>query len=214
MNSNPFSLGKAPRKPKTYTNESVMEALRGLSGGVGKTVTKDVVGKVGADALTSILGNTPKQQGELRPNQPVIIPDKQVTPEPQPERFHPEYLTPEARPVAPRTIMHEDREQLNKQIESIRHELKTIATSIQSLNSDIGKAVHEVPVNPGVYHANFFERLKAILIVLREQIDDSRSWLALSVQKKQKKMGYWGMFKKHGTSFGLSNERSLATSAG
>lgn len=213
MNSNPFSSAKAVRKPKAYTNESVLEALRGLSGGVGKTVTKDVVGKVGVDALTSILGSAPKQQGELRPNQPIIIPDRQVH-EPQSERTYPPFLRPEVKPVAAHSIMHEDKEQLNKQIESIRHELKAISASIQSLNTDIGNAVREVPVNPGVYHANFFDRLKAILIVLREQIDDSRSWLALSAQKKQKKLGYWGMFKKHGTSFGLSNERSLATSAG
>ena len=69
-------------------------------------------------------------------------------------------------------------------------------------------------MDPGIYHVNFFERLRSILKVLREQIDDSRTWLALSAQRKQKKLGYWGMFKKHGTSFGLSNERSIATSAG
>ena len=81
------------------------------------------------------------------------------------------------------------------------------------LSTEIHKAVAEVPVDPGIYHVNFYEKLKAVLKTLREQIDDSRSWLTLH-QSRKKKMGYWGMFKKHGTTFGLSNERSIATSAG
>ncbi|MEK7119300.1 MAG: DUF5660 family protein, partial [Patescibacteria group bacterium] len=69
------------------------------------------------------------------------------------------------------------------------------------------------PVAPGVYHLNFFERLKSMLKILREQIEDSSSWLSLQNNRKKKKR-YWGMYKKHGTSFGLSHERNLATQAG
>lgn len=213
MNSNPFQSTKPAKGRTKYTNDSILEALRDLSGGVGKTVTRDVAGKVATDALTSILGAAPKQQGELRPNQPINIPDRQANQEPRPERFYPPFMRPEVRPVAPHPIIKEDQQKLAQQIESVRHELKAISASIQSLNKDIGKAVTEVPVNPGVYHANFFDRLRSVLKILREQIDDSRSWLTMHTSRK-KKMGYWGMFKKHGTSFGLSNERSLATSAG
>jgi hypothetical protein len=169
------------------------------------------VSKVGTDALTSLFGSVAKTQGELRPNQPISLPDRQARPEPR-ERFTPTFARPEMRPVA-RPIIKEDQQKLAQQIEGVRQELKAIAASIQSLNADIGKAVREVPVNPGVYHANYFDHLKSILKVLREQIDDSRSWLNMHSDRKKKK-GYWGMFKKHGTSFGLSNERSLATSAG
>jgi len=206
VNANPFQSSKASKKPKTYTNDSILEALRDLSGGVGKTVAKDVAGKVGSDAITSVFGT-------LRQGEPVRVPDRNIKPEQKPEKFYPPIARPEARPAAPQP-MKEDQQKLAQQIEAVRQELKAIAASIQSLNSEIGKAVEAVPVNPGVYHANFFERLKSVLIILKEQIDDSRAWLQLSAQKKQKKLGYWGMFKKHGTSFGLSNERSIATSAG
>lgn len=209
MNVNPFQSAKPVKKP-TYTNDSILEALRDLSGGVGKTVAHDVAGKVATDALSSLFGSVPKQSGELRANQPINMPDRQ---QPRPERFYPPFTRPEVRPVAPRPIMHEDQQKLAQQIESVRHELKAIAASIQSLNKEIGNAVEAVPVNPGIYHANFFERLRSVLKVLREQIDDSRSWLTMHSDRKQKK-GYWGMYKKHGTTFGLSNERSLATSAG
>lgn len=204
MNTNPFQPAKPVKKPTTYTNDGILEALRGLSGGVGKTVTKDVAGKVASDALASLFGAMPKQSGELKPNQSI---DLGVEEQPQPRYRRPE-VAPATRPV------HEDSQKIAQQIESVRAELKALAASVKSLNTEINKAVSEVPVDPGIYHVNFFERLRSILKVLREQIDDSRTWLALSAERKQKKLGYWAMFKKHGTTFGLSNERSIATSAG
>lgn len=199
---NPFQSAK-PAKKATYTNDSILEALRDLSGGVGKTVTKDVAGKVATDALASLFGTPMKPTGEMRPNQAVDLP---AEPERQPQLRRPD--------VAQMTsASREDAQMIGKQIESVRAELKALASSIQSLNTEIKKAVAEVPVDPGIYHVNFFERLRSILQVLREQVDDSRSWLTMSAGRK-KKQGYWGMFKKHGTTFGLSNERSIATSAG
>jgi len=203
MNNTAFGQTKQPKRSTTYTNDSILEALRGLSGGVGKTVTRDVAGKVATDALASLLG-APLKQGELRQNESIDFP---VERQPRPHMRRPE-IQP-----AQKVIFHED-PQIKQQIESVRAELKALSKSMQTLNIEIQKAVAETPVDPGVYHVTFYEKLRAVIHMLREQIDDSRTWLALSAQRKQKKLGYWGMFKKHGTSFGLSNERSLATSAG
>mgnify|MGYP001592197026 FL=1 len=95
----------------------------------------------------------------------------------------------------------------------IRAELKSLMASLKNLNKEVQNAVTQEVVNPGVYHVNFYEQLRNFIKVLRQQIEDSGAWLA-SFNTRKKKMGYWGMYKKHGTTFGLSNERSLATSAG
>jgi hypothetical protein len=202
MNNSAFTQTKQPKRTIPFTNDSILEALRDLTGGVGKTVTHDVAGRVASDALTSILG-APLKQGELRPNESINFPVEQ---QPRPEARRPE-IAP-----AQKVVFHED-PQVAKQIEAVRAELAALSKSMQTLNREIQKAVAETPVNPGVYHVNFYENLRAVLQILREQIDDSRSWLTVHTDRK-KKMGYWGMFKKHGTSFGLSNERSLAMSAG
>lgn len=193
-----------PKKQKTaVASESILESLRTLGGGVGKTVGKDVIGKVGSDALTSLFGGIPKA-GELKLNQPIELNRPEV--EPQPIRINrPEMMRP--------PLVRAEEANLKPQIEAIRAELKMLAASLKSLSQEVQKAVSEVPVQPGIYHLNFMERLKSILNILREQIDDSRSWLALSTNRKKQK-GYWGMFKKHGTQFGLSNERTIATQAG
>lgn len=193
-----------PKKPQQRTNDSILESLRSLGTGVGKTIAKDVTGKVASDALSSLFGAPVKrQQGELRPNSPIDM---------RPERSpFPGFRRPEIRPREPYVSPGEPH--LKEQIEAIRSELKALAASVKSLNSEMQRTIMETPVDPGVYHKNFFERLRSILHLLREQIDDSRSWMSLYNGRKQKK-GYWNSYKKHGTQFGLSNERTLATQAG
>lgn len=196
-NSNLWQNQPKPKK-QAPPSESVLEALRQMGGGVGRTLAKDVIGKVGSDALTSLFGQVPKS-GELFTQREVH------QPEVRPIIRRPEVIRP--------PLVRVEEVNLKQQIEAVRAELKAIAVSLKSLNQEVQKAVSEVPVRPGIYHLNFMERLKSILKILREQIDDSRSWLALSVNRKKQK-GYWSMFKKHGTSFGLSGERSIATQAG
>ncbi|MCX6792152.1 MAG: DUF5660 domain-containing protein [Candidatus Gottesmanbacteria bacterium] len=203
MNNTAFQQTKQPKRPTAFNNDSILEALRDLSGGVGKTVTRDVAGKVASDALASLLG-APVKQGELRQNEVIDFPMER-----QPR---PHMRRPEIQP-AQKVIFHEDA-QIKQQLEAVRAELSALSKSMHLLNTEIQKAVAEAPVMPGIYHVTFYEKLRSVLAMLREQIDDSRTWLALSAQRKQKKLGYWGMFKKHGTTFGLSNERSIATSAG
>jgi hypothetical protein len=188
------------KKPIIYANDNVLESLRDVGAGVAKTVASDVVAQSATDALSALFGGPIPRQGE----------------QPREQQVGGEALTPqihrqEVRPSMP--MVKAEEQGIKEQIEAVRAELKALAASIKNLNQDIQKAVVEVPVDPGIYHLNFFDRLRTILKLMREQIDDSRAWLGMSANRK-KKMGYWGMFKKHGTTFGLSHERNLATQAG
>ena len=195
--------GNQPKKPVTPNKDSILESLRTLGTGVTKTVAKDVTGRVAADALSSLFGGAVKRQGELTPDKPVDLRRERAP--------WPGFRRPEIRPREPWVTPVEPH--LKEQIEAVRMELKALAASIKNLNTDVQRTITETPVNPGLYHKNFFERMRSILQTLREQVDDSRTWLSLYNNRKQKR-GYWGMYKKHGTNFGLSNERTLATQAG
>lgn len=191
-----------------YTNDNILEQLREVSADVPKTAL-DVAGKIGTDVITSIFGGTTQMSGELRPNEAIQLGE-----------MSPVASTGEKAPqiharvdLQPRPSAQIIESQTRQQIEAIRQELKAIAASLKGLRQEVATAVESAPVDPGIYHINFYEQLRSFLHVLRVQIEDSRSWLHASNSKK-KKMGYWGMYKKHGTTFGLSNERSLATSAG
>lgn len=194
------------KKPPVYNNDNILEALRGIGAGVGKAVARDVVTATGGDILNSLVGNLPAA-GELRPNQPL-----EFSPQPQAAEAAPRLA---GRPeISLEPLRQAEQVQIQQQLAQVRAELKALTAAMKNLHQEIEKAIDEIPPAPGIYHLNFMDRLRSIIKILREQIDDSRSWLALTAQRKQKKLGYWGMFKKHGTSFGLSSERALATQAG
>lgn len=204
--SDPFGQQSAQKKPvKTQVNDSILESLRSLGSGVGKTVTKDVIGKGTSDALKSLFGSVPQPtQGEFRPNQPIDF---------SRERYNPYIRRPET-VVRPAAIKVEETG-IKEKIEAVRMELRSLAQAVKKLHAEVTNQIDQAPVDPGIYHLNFFERLKGILKILRQQVEDSRSWLALwTSRNSKKKMGYWGLYKKQGTKFGLSSERTSATQAG
>jgi hypothetical protein len=203
MDDTAFKSQGGSKPQAKYQNDSILESLRTLGSGVGKSIAKDVTGKVASDALASLFGAPPKPQGELTPNKPLDFRKER-----QP---FPGFRRPEMQSRAP--FVHQEEPHLKEQIQAIQSELKALAASIKNLNTDVQRTVTEVPVDPGIYHKNFYDRIRSVLRLLREQIDDSRAWLSVQSNRKQKK-GYWGMYKKHGTSFGLNNERTLATQAG
>lgn len=199
----PSSQTSSPKKQPAITNNSVLESLRDLGSGVGKSIAKDVVGGVATNVLTSLFGQP--TGGDLKPPQPFV----EAYPERQP--FRPGLRKPEV--YKPMIAIHREEVGMKEKLDSVRMELKALASSIKNLNSQIERAIDDIPTHPGIYHVNFLERLRGIIRTLRENIEDSGSWLSLWSGRKQKKK-YWGMYKKHGTTFGLSSERNVSTQAG
>ncbi len=199
-------LSPLPQKKKqtSFGNDSVLESLRDLGSGVTKTVAKDVVGRVASDALSSLFGQP--TGGDLRPPQPIV--------ETYPERG-PNHFPQMRRPEVYKPFIADRREEagVKEKVAEVRAQLVGLAATIKKFNREVERAVEDIPARPGVYHLNFLERLRGVIMILRQQIEDSSSWLALWSQRKQKKQ-YWGLYKKHGTSFGLSSERGVSTQAG
>ena len=186
-----------PRKQTNVTNNSILESFRDLGMGVGKSVAKDVVGKVASDALSSLFGSP--VGGDIKPS----VPERQP--------FRPAVRRPEV--YQPMVAVHREEIGMKEKLESVRRELTTLAASIKKFNSEVERSIDDIPAHPGIYHLNFLERLRGVIMAIRENIEDSNSWLSLFTTRKQKKK-YWGMYKKHGTSFGLSSERNVSTQAG
>lgn len=197
-------LATQKKKQSTYTNDSILESLRDLGSGVTKTVTKDVVGRVASDALSSLFGQP--TGGDFKPRQPVV----ESFPEHNPNR-----LSQVRRPEVYKPFVADNREEpgVREKVAEVRAELVGLAATIKKFNREVERAVEDIPARSGVYHLNFLERLRGVIMILRQQIEDSSSWLVLWSQRKQKKQ-YWGLYKKHGTSFGLSSERGVSTQAG
>lgn len=103
---------------------------------------------------------------------------------------------------------------MNSKIQEILTELRSLIGSSKMLQVEFAEiSMEQAPKNLGVYHKNFFDWMLTMIRQAKQKVEDSAAWLSASKGKSNKK-GYWGMFKKHGTSFGLSNERAVATQVG
>lgn len=119
--------------------------------------------------------------------------------------------------VFSRTVKEQE-QQIYKETTMVLQRLKEQVTILEKSNkglvSEMSKVkVEQIPQKSGIYYIRFLEWLLTVVRQMRMKVEDGRAWLATFTQKK-KKMGYWKMYKKHGTTFGLSHERSLATQTG
>ena len=92
-------------------------------------------------------------------------------------------------------------------------EVLALAQTTQNIGQEVEIASIQAPVNPGVYHVIFFEKLLEFIKSFRRKIEDAGVWLHASNEKALKK-NYWGLYKKHGSKFLLSPDHYLQRSAG
>jgi hypothetical protein len=193
------------KRPNPYVvGDNVLETVRGLGGNVTKSA-QDAATQIASDALQEIISGRPKQK---QPSERIHR-DETVPMEPR-EQIQPQISNKDL--IKP--LIQKDLAETKQKLDAIRQELQALSKSVRGLQQEIQTAVMEMPVEPGVYHILFFEQLKLVLQGIRERVDDSRVWLSAWNGNVKKKRGYWGMYKKHGTTFGLSSERTLATQAG
>lgn len=202
-------------KPKSsiIKSEGLIEQLRDIGRGVGKNVTRDLLQGVTTDALSSLFG-APKQ-GVMHEGQEINLhkkPDKpEAIPESSPLKSRDRYRSPFADESLARLQRYEA--EVDQKIEEIRQELKALIATLKVVDKQIEQAVDEQYIDPGLYHLTFLDRLKTILKLMRQNLTNSSSWLSVMRSRKKERL-YWNMYKKKGTSFGLSNERNVATQVG
>ena len=113
-----------------------------------------------------------------------------------------------------RKVDRENTQVLNAKIAEILTELKKITAASAEIAIEFKEVTVEQRIEqPGEYHVTFFQWMLSMVRAAREKIEDSGAWLSVMKSKKKQK-GYWAMFKKQGTTFGLSNERVVATQTG
>lgn len=111
-------------------------------------------------------------------------------------------------------IINRESQELEMQLREIMAEIKKLADSSKELQAQFRDvAVEQRVTKPGKYHKNFFSWLLSIISAARMKVEDSKAWLT-AMQSKKKSREYGAMAKKHGTTFTLNNERTVATQVG
>lgn len=213
---------KTKKKQKNYANQNPLEALVSLGSDVSSSLVDDLGAASPKAAWESLLsgasgGSTEegfrRSSGDLTEGQEISFEKRQKS-EQREARLAPAIDYTREVIDSGKSILRENQQTIQSQVQEILIELKKISET----SSEIAMEFKEISVeqrieNPGEYHVNFFSWILSLFRTARVKLEDSRAGLSL-VQNKGKQKKYWAMFKKHGTTFGLSNERVVATQAG
>lgn len=159
-------------------------------------------------------GKRPVSQGELNPDQPTSF--EKFQQQIEEERRRNEELRHrlfEYKRQEKLVYSHQEKE-TQLQIKVVREELAGLAKSVKKLDKEVEIATKLEPVEPGVYHLSFFEKLKIALREMAQRIDESATWLAAFNRRAKRRNYYWAQVRKSGTKFMLSQERYMATQVG
>jgi len=113
-----------------------------------------------------------------------------------------------------RLVSHHREEEAKLKIKAVQEELQKLAQVTEGLSIEVKKAAFVATVEPGVYHENFFDRIRRCIELARKKIAQSKTWLEVFNHRSKKRSHYWANAKKSGTKYTLSQERTIATQVG
>lgn len=186
-----------PKKPNPYiVGDNVMETVRSIGASVGTTALNETTQKLPDNFVQDIFGVKTAQE-EVHPNEPISFQQEQPRVSPQ-DVIH--------------TLTTREKTTTDDKLKQLRDLLTTLAPKTK--NAEVKKAVIEQPEKkPGIYHENRLERFIETAKKLLTNPDDGLTWFKEAGKRKRQK-GFWGNYKTHGTTFGLSSERTAATQSG
>lgn len=121
-----------------------------------------------------------------------------------------------------RDVLHNSERSVGRESQETRYQIQQIMEELERLISSSDKiiqmtygdiSVASAPTIVGKYHTNFFSWMLTVIRTARQKVEDSGAWLQVAKSKGSSK-GYQNQAKKHGTSFSMSNERTVATQSG
>ncbi|MEK6939274.1 MAG: DUF5660 family protein [Nanoarchaeota archaeon] len=213
------------RKRQQYINNNTIESQRSIGGTIVQQLSDTAKGMV-SDGWSQLLGpmigekgTAEKTTGDLTEGQELILSDLKTYRERNKEksstlRIEPGFDYTREVLYGYKKVVRENNKEVSRMIQEILTELKRLIVASDELKVEFKEiAIEQRVVSPGKYHLNFFEWVLSAIRLARMKVEDSSAWLSVSKSKKAKRE-YWAMFKKHGTTFGLSNERVVATQTG
>ncbi|HJX59586.1 hypothetical protein A2V61_01495 [Candidatus Woesebacteria bacterium RBG_19FT_COMBO_47_8] len=205
------------QKPKNLQNirrSNVLESLKDIGGGTSRSLKNDLLKASSEEFLQQLFGaEKQKYSGEITPGETLELTDVFTGDREEKKKqkvqmaFERSLLQEENRRI------EEKGNQLKLQLHALMQEVYALAQSTQGLGEEIEVASMQAPVNPGVYHIVFFEKLLDFVKSFRKKIDNAGIWMHASNRRAEKK-NFWSIYKKHGSKFLLSPDHYLQRSAG
>ncbi|CAN5302414.1 hypothetical protein BH10PAT2_BH10PAT2_0380 [soil metagenome] len=98
----------------------------------------------------------------------------------------------EVNPVEAHDVFNAREQQVKKEIEGLRYELKQLHVEMKGLEKEIDLTLSTNIASPGqtgTYYISFFEQLRGFIVLLRQKVNSAHTWATAFNSKKRKANG-------------------------
>lgn len=216
-NFKPLNARPAPKPAqKSTVNNSFAESMRDMGGSVVKSLKNDVAKGTAQSIFDQLLGSTKSGQApdvsqNNTPDLEAYVAEREQQAAEQAKMQERAFHTHKAQET--KVLFSYADESLKKEIDGVRQELQMLVASMGKVEQQIEMAMMDNIVDGGVYHLNYFQKLKTWIRFMRKSLEDSSAWLQMSGGRKSK--GYfWTQESKSGSKYSMSSERNVQMGAG
>lgn len=217
-NFKPLNTKPAPRPAaKTKVNNSFAESMRDMGSSVVKSLKNDVIKGTAQSIFDQLLGSAKTGQAPeigqdgVSTDLDAFIHEREEQAAQQAKQQERSFHLHKAQET--KVLFSYADESLKREIDGVRQELQMLVASMGKVEAQIEAAMMDNIVEGGVYHLNYFQKLKTWIKFMRKSLDDGAAWLQLSSSRKTK--GYfWIQADKSGTKYSMSSERNVQMGAG
>jgi hypothetical protein len=208
-----------PNKAKIHKlvrQTNVLESLKDIGGQTSKTLKKDLLNPIPEDFFEQLLGTKPQEKkfsGDITPGESLEFNEIFSGKYEETRKLKNQISLERKLAAEEKTYTQKKSNQLKVQLHALMQEVLSLAKTTQNLGEQVEVASMQAPVEPGVYHLVFFEKLLEFIKSFRKKIENSATWLG-AVNSRAQKKNFWGTYKKQGSKFFLSSEHYLQRSAG
>lgn len=179
---------------------------------------KNEVSNIATDFVDQLLGiniKGSKASGEIRPGGSISMKDIFAAKEAGKNEAKKEVFFERTLIEQEKVLIEKRTNELRIQLKVLQEELIAVSSRTSSLAKETQIAAMQAPVEPGMYHVIFFQKLLEYIKSFKTKIESATNWLGSANKRAAKKGNVWGTnYKKHGAKYLMSNEHSVARSAG
>ncbi len=199
----------------TVTRGNVLESLKDLGSGATNQAG-DLLKNTSEDFFKELFGISRqgiRRSGEMSPGDSLQMSEIMSGQEEENKKLRNQISAERQLSTDEKRVSQEKSNDLKVQLQALMQEVQKVAESTENLAEVTQVAMMSAPIEPGIYHLNFFQNILEFLQSFRKKIDLAATWLQSSNKRAEKK-NYWNMYKKKGSSFLLSPEHYSQRSAG
>ncbi len=208
---------KAKAPARVSNGNNFVESVRDMGSSVVKSLKNDVIKGTAQSIFDQLLGSTKTGQAPGMEQNPTanleqIIAEREAQAaeqaRTQERAFHVN------RQKESQVLFSFADEKVRKEIEGVRGELAMLVKTMGKVEKQIELAIMDNVTDAGVYHLNYFQKLKTWIVFMRKSLEDSSAWLSMSSGRGKRQSYFWGQVSTSGTKYSMSSERNVQMGAG